>query len=341
MKVQSADLVNNVGPNTMEAMFRESAKSARTLQAVVAFATEAGVNAVLPYILQIAQRGHASITVGLYQGITEPAALRALAKARKAMSGSLTINVATSPNLHRKVYIFRHPTHTLLLIGSSNLSSEGLASPGECNVLLRVPGSPNFRAFIPELVDSSDATRPLTQDLISKYELSRRKPRSAVKPGAIRKLLKSKPPQSNTPRRPKVEPSWFRFGVVGTLKPRTDQILEQQTNWDRNGWEWCTVDQVDYVSKGDYALIFDFRNKPAWAEVVTVKGVTRTALPTPDGRCFFAYAANPTLFRKRKLTKAFWTAMADAGWALSRKDSRCQGKLSKSAIRATLTLFRR
>ena len=104
---------------TVENVFQESAKSARSLDEVVAFATKAGVDAVMPYIRQIAERGQASITVGLYQGVTEPAALRALAKARKELSGRLKINVATTPNLHRKVYVFRFPKSTTVLVGSA------------------------------------------------------------------------------------------------------------------------------------------------------------------------------------------------------------------------------
>lgn len=168
MKVRSAEIVNNVGPNTVENVFREFAKSARSLHAVVAFATKAGVDAVMPYIRQIAQHGHAAITVGLYQGVTEPAALRALAKARKEMSGRLTVSVGNTPNLHRKVYVFRLPKYTALLVGSSNLSTEGLQSDGECNVLLRLPGSPNLRTYVPELMEGAKASKPLTPDLTSR-----------------------------------------------------------------------------------------------------------------------------------------------------------------------------
>jgi len=175
MKVQRVDLVNNVGPNTVESVFRELASSASTLRAVVAFATKAGVDAVMPHIRRIAERGHASITVGLYQGVTEPAALRALAKARKEMNGRLTVKVATSANLHRKVYVFTLPKQTALLVGSSNLSTEGLCSDGECNVLLRLAGSPNLRRYVPELAEEGEATISLTRQLISDYEYFRKK----------------------------------------------------------------------------------------------------------------------------------------------------------------------
>jgi len=341
MKVRRADLVNNVGPNTVESVFREFGNSARTLRAVVAFATKAGVDAVMPYVRQIAERGHASITVGLYQGVTEPAALRALAKARKGMSGRLTVSVANSPNLHRKVYVFNLPKQTALLVGSSNLSAEGLWSEGECNVLLRLPGSPNLRTYVPELAEGTKAVKPLTPDLISRYELSRHSPQPAVQIGTIRRLLNSPSVPLKKPSKQPQEISWFRLGLVGDVKPRTMGVVDQQTDWDRRGWEWCTVDREDRVSMGDHVLMFDLRKKTAWAEIVIVKGVTRTAVSTPDGRFFLAYTSSRKRFRKRKLTKTFWHTLSDAGWRLSKKESQDMRKLSKSAISATMQVFRR
>src|SRR5688572_9174211 len=99
---QAPQFVNNAGPNTVEGVFRELSRTARSLRAVTAFATTPGVNAVLPYIRRIAERGHVSITVGFYHGVTDPSALRVLYKAARATRGKLIVNVATMPNLHRK-----------------------------------------------------------------------------------------------------------------------------------------------------------------------------------------------------------------------------------------------
>ena len=341
MKVQRADLVNNVGPNTVESVFRELANSAKTLRAVVAFATKAGVDAVMPHIRRIAERGHASITVGLYQGVTEPAALRALAKARKEMNGRLTVSVATSPNLHRKVYVFTLAKQTALLVGSSNLSVEGLCSEGECNVLLRLPGSPNLRQYVPELADGNEAAIPLTPQLISDYEYSRKRPQPGVSKGQLRRMLKSRSVRPKLPSNEPKECSWLRRGLTGYAKPQTEEVIARQTGWDRRGWEWCTVDREDRVSIGDHVLMFDYCRKTAWAEIVIVKGVTRTAISTPDGRFFFAYQSNRKRFRRRQLTKTFWRMLSDAGWRLSKKESENMRKLSKSAISATMQLFRR
>lgn len=119
------------------------------------------------------------------------------------------------------------------------------------------------------------------------------------------------------------------------------EVVAQQTDWDRRGWDWCTVEREDRVSIGDRILMFDLRKKTAWAEIVVVKGVTRTAFPTPDGRCFFAFVSDRKHFRKRKLTQGLWHELANAGWPLLKKDSADMRKLSTSALDATLAAFRR
>ena len=162
-----ADIVNKAGPNSVGHLFEQLARSARTLNTVVAFATKAGVDSVLPHIRRIAERGPVCITVGLYQGVTEPAALRASAKAKKAMNGRLTVQIARIPNLHRKMYMFGLPKQTALFVGSSNLSTEGLWSEGEFNVLLHLPGHPRLTRYLPEFSKGNKAVVELTSQLIS------------------------------------------------------------------------------------------------------------------------------------------------------------------------------
>jgi len=336
-----ADLVNNVGPNTVESVFRELARSAQTLHAVVAFATKAGVDAVLPHIRRIAERGHVSITVGLYQGVTEPSALRALATAKKAMSGRLTVTIARAPNLHRKVYVFGLAKQTALLVGSSNLSAEGLCSEGELNVLLRLLGHPDLLRYVPELAEGNKATTPLTPQLISEYERSRQRPLPGVAKSELDRLLKSKSNASKLPPRPPKDITWLRHGVVGYVRPQTVEVIAQQTDWDRHGWSWCTVQREDRVSIGDHVLLFEYLNRAAWARIVTVKGVTRTAVPPPDGRCFFAYAENRRRFRRRRATKTLWRKLAAAGWKLTKQESEKTRQLSKPAITAVEHVFKR
>jgi hypothetical protein len=337
-----ADIVNNTGPNTVESVFRELARSARTLQAVVAFATKAGVDAVLPHIRRIAERGRVSITVGLYQGVTEPAALRALARAAKTLDGRLTVRIARLPNLHRKVYVFGLAQRTAVLVGSSNLTSEGLSSDGEFNVLLHLPGRyPNLLRYLPELAQGSKATVPLTRQLISEYEHSRHRPKPAARKGDLYRLLKVESGHSKALPPPPRDIHWLRCALVGTVRRRTMEVISQQTNWDRRGWCWCTTDREDRVSEGDNILLFDYRNKVAWAQIVTVKGVTRTWVPTPDGRCFLAYAASRRRFRKRKVTKVFWRDLADAGWKLTKQKSKGVRRLSGRAITAVERVFKR
>ena len=337
------EFINNEGPNSVEAVFKRLSASAISLEAVSAFATRAGVDAILPYIRRIAERGRVFLAVGLYQGITEPSALRSLRKAAKAYPGRLVIAVAKNPSLHRKLYAFRLRQKTLLLVGSSNLTSDGLQSDGEFNVLVQLPGVGRsgqiFRRHVRELADKS-ATLPLTPQLISDYERARAKPKPGVERSALRRILKSKRRSPGPSPTPPLERTWSRTFIGGYTKKATEQVVYDQTSWDRRGWTWCTVDSGDRVSAGDHVLMFDYVNDPSWARVVLVKGVTRTALPTPDGRHFFAYS-NARGFQKRKVGQALWSDLAENGWDLNKKKSQSTRTLSPNARAAVLKVFKK
>lgn len=325
----------------MESVLREFARSALSFQAVVAFATKAGVEAALPHIRKIAERGHASITVGLYQGITEPSALRALAKAKKAMNGRLDVRISRVPNLHRKVYVFGLAKQAALLVGSSNLSIEGLYSEGEFNILIRLPSAREILRYLPELADRNDATLPLTPQLISEYERSRNRPQSGITRSKLHSLVRVRPRSLKVAASSARETSWFRHGLVGLVRASTKEVVAQQTDWDRRGWEWCTVDREDRVSIGDYVLLFEYLGKQAWVRVVQVKGITRTAVPTPDGRFFFAYREDRRHFKKKRMGQGLLVALAAAGWSLTKRESRDTRRLSRTAVSVAKQIFSR
>ena len=37
--------------------------------------------------------------------------------------------------------------------------------------------------------------------------------------------------------------------------------MVRQTDWDRRGWGWCSVDREDRVSEGDHVLVFDYSDR--------------------------------------------------------------------------------
>ena len=194
---------------------------------------------------------------------------------------------------------------------------------------------------MPELANEDKATVPLTRQLISDYELSRHRPKPGVGKAGLHKILKSKSISTKLPARPPQEIKWLRHGIVGYVRTGTEKAIEQQTDWDRRGWGWCTIQGEDRVSIGDRVLLFDYLNTVAWARVVTVKGVTRTAVPTPDGRCFFAYAEATRQFRRKKVTKALLRSLAVGGLKLTKQESQESRRLSKGAIAAVHQVFKR
>lgn len=145
------------------------------------------------------------------------------------------------------------------------------------------------------------------------------------------------PPKPGSPR----GLNWFRHGIDRLVRSNTEAAVARQTDWDRRGWEWCTIDREDRVSVGDFVLLFEYLNNQAWARVVLVKGTTRTGVPTPDGRFFFAYAESRRRFRRKKVTKAFFNSLAAAGWRLRKQESQDTRRLSQHAISAVGHIFKR
>ena len=182
---------------------------------------------------------------------------------------------------------------------------------------------------------------PLTPQLISDYEYSRNRPQPGVSVGQVRRLLKAQPVPKKLPAKPPQEVSWLRLGITGEVSHRTAEVIAQQTDWDRRGWDWCTVESEDRVSIGDHVLIFDYSNGVGWAKIAVVRSITRTAVRTPNGCFFFAYLESRQRFRKRRISKTFWHGLAAAGLRLTKKESQSTRKLSKGAINATLQMFRR
>lgn len=340
------DFVDNVGPNTVEAAIKGLCKGARQVDVVVAFATKRGVEAILPSLSRVAANGRVRVVVGFYQGVTEPAALRALMRAARDSGGRLSALVARNPKLHRKVYAFKAPRRVTVLAGSSDLTRDGLLSEGESNVLLSFPARPDpmvmLARAVPELRNPR-ASKPLTPQLISEYERLRSKGASPhVDAGELARLLRGASPSRGRAviARAPAEHGWLRDYCTGEARRQTSLAVEEQTGWDRKGWSWYAV-PADRMSPGDRVLLFDLVKAPSWARIVVIKGLTRTALRTPDGRHFAAYAELGGRFKRRKISKQLWRELRATGLAIGKSTRMQTRKLTATQVAAVQSTFSR
>jgi HKD family nuclease len=311
------ELIENRGPNTLLSTMRGLLGRAKVFDAQAAFVSADGIGTLLPHLRRAASRGKVRIVTGLYQGVTEPSALRLLLTAQRQTKGRVETRLARNPRFHRKLYLVGHGKTYSVVSGSSNLTGDGLKSAGEFNLLVRLPVSqPSVRRL------SSDfnwlwntGAVPLSLDRIRRYERARpRRPRPAMSQQSIALILGSDSSNgtSGDGDPPDVSPRHWRDCIGGFVRGRTEAVVREETDWDERGYLWYSA--VDAVfERGHNILLFD--RTIGWAEVVQVRDTTRTATPTPDGRHFVAYERVPG-WHRRHLNRNLWKRFADVGLAI-------------------------
>ena len=132
-----------------------------------AFLTKSGVAVLLNTLQEIEARGvKGKILVSEYLGFTQPEALSALLKFR-----NINVRVATTGNLHGKMYIFDKPDHSALMIGSSNLTAAALKENNELNINITLArDSAFYESATAHLIQVWNNSSPANQEYIKAYE---------------------------------------------------------------------------------------------------------------------------------------------------------------------------
>jgi superfamily II DNA or RNA helicase/HKD family nuclease len=96
----------------------------------VAFVTTSGVAVIINKLKELEDREiKGKILVSQYLNFTEPEALKRLMKFK-----NIDLRIATTGNAHTKGYIFKNKEHYNLIVGSSNLTAQALATNKEWNI---------------------------------------------------------------------------------------------------------------------------------------------------------------------------------------------------------------
>ena len=143
----------------------------------VAFVTTGGVAAIINALNDLEQRGvKGKIVVSQYLNFTQPEALRRLLQFK-----NIELRIATKVNAHSKGYLFKKINHYNLIIGSSNLTQNALATNREWN--LQVSGIENSKIIHRvqrEFDNDFKSATPVTLDFIASYEDIYKKNRIAL-----------------------------------------------------------------------------------------------------------------------------------------------------------------
>jgi HKD family nuclease len=335
------EIIENTGPNNVFDTLKLLLRKASQVDIAVAFVSAPGLNELLPTLHQVAARGTVRILTGLYQSITDPLALRALLRAQTQTRGQLSTHISKDPKFHRKMYLARDRNIIRAIVGSSNLTRDGLRSGGEMNVYLSSPANSASMCRLAETFDISWEHRsvPLEVGIIDRY----------VRLGHFHKQKESK---HNLPLRkiigasslaglsgggkPDGTVTFWRDTIQGYVSKQTEAVIASTTNWDDRGYFWYSSGPHKYKQK-DRILMFDLTvNK---VQVVQVVAWTRTAVRTPDGVHFVAFKYVRGL-KARKLNGPKWGELKLVLGMTGKRDIHFRRKIAQGKWSDIVTMFR-
>lgn len=241
------NLIPNRGPANLQTVITHASKPATKADLAVAFVTRRAVVRIRHNLQRIANRGPVRVLTGLFQGFTEPAALQLLMKARKATRGRLMINLSREPTFHRKQYVLYTRSKVLFIIGSSNLTDQGLHSGGECNAAVEMPANSVAARRISEDFDGAwKDSLPVDSKILVEYSRVRPTPRRALQTSIqLAKILGRRRPRQPQPVSNN-DISYWRDYVDTDLPRATIQIVDELTDWDRRGYSYFAVARDKY-----------------------------------------------------------------------------------------------
>jgi HKD family nuclease len=328
-------VVENVGPNSLQAFLRQQVPKASSLDIAVGFVTASGLARIAYLLRGVAGRGHVRVLTGLFQGVTEPQALRSLLREQEQTKGRVSVRLSTNPHFHWKSYFILKRSHGTAIVGSSNLTKDGLQRPGELNVVLSMAKrSKRFRDLHGVFDDQwRNRAKPLQAVHIERYQKQRgtaaRLPNSPVN---VRKILKG-PAQR---RSVVLDRRYWRVCVDGTLSAKAESLIRETTDWSVKDLWYMSTGGTKF-SIGDRVVLFHLVDK--WLRVWRVADTTHTPEPTPDGRDFAAFKPVPGVPRRR-LTNARWRKLKKANLVPNRTSARRTRRISEDRFNRFLEMLR-
>jgi HKD family nuclease len=318
--------IENSGPNTLVAFLRNAGAGCDQIDIAVAFITAAGLGALLFLLKKAASRGRVRVLTGLYQGFTEPKALWTLLREQEQTDGRLSVRVSKDGHFHWKAYMLAKKATVKVVVGSSNLTDDGLHQTGELNVVLSLGTSSKEFAELRRVFERhwQGKSEALTGEIVANYEGWRKETGVILKHRSvpIRRIL------GGTPRKRRAEREKLRYWrtcIDGHLEDETVDLLKQTTDWDRRGYEFFSTWRPTF-RPGDRVILFDLSDK--YLGVIESKDTTQTPVRTPDGFHFAAYR-RVRGFARRRLVPNRWKALKAAGLLKRKDDAYVTRKLSK------------
>ena len=319
-------VIENAGPNHLRGFLKQHIKTAKSVDIAVAFVTLAGLSDLLPVLKKASMNGSVRLLTGLYQCFTEPEALRVLLAEQTDTADRLSVRLSTDPHFHWKAYFLLKGGKATAVIGSSNLTAEGLGGSGEFNAVFSMSAkSPAYKSLRKPFEEEWKLAKPLHREQIDKYANARPKSMRVFQPSmSLKAILGGRPRQAERSS----DCQYWRDWVTGAVADKTEEIVSESTNWDERRYLWYSSWEPRH-KRGDRILLFDFA--ACYVQLVEVVDTTRTPIRTPDGQQFTAYRQVAKTHR-RKLGQPLWRKLKDSTSITSKSDAQAARKLTSAVF---------
>lgn len=299
-------IIENTGPNTLLAFLQHAGSGASSIDIAAAFLTSSGVDSILYLLKKIAQKGSVRVLTGLYQGFTDPVALRKLYRIQEETKGRLQVSISRDSHFHWKCYFLKRSSSARLVVGSSNLTGDGLRQSGEFNLVLSVPTDSKPYRDVTALFETHWIKRAmlLTDSILVKYEEWKKSVGiEHLRPSIpIRKILGGSPASRQI--KTSAPKSYWRYPIMGYCSEETVKVLNNKTNWEQRGYLYFSTWNRKF-NLGDRVVLFDLSDNHKYVSIVEIKDTTEVPVKTPDGVHFAAFRVVRGI-PKRRLVPTRW-----------------------------------
>jgi HKD family nuclease len=236
------EVIENSGPNNLRDALKAKLGKASQVRIAAAFVTQSGLDEIIQALRQVATQGKVRIITGLYQCVTEPRALKSLLSIQMETHGNFSVRLSREPQFHRKVFLLENRTQATAIVGSSNLTKEGLRSGGELNLMVSLLKSGPIHMRLKEAFEKDwkgQRSVPLTAEQVERYENTRLAPvgQKNYTNGQLKKILGAEPTHEKATVNDEPINFWQEC-ITGTVKKRTERLITETTNWDDKGYKW-------------------------------------------------------------------------------------------------------
>jgi HKD family nuclease len=247
----------------------------------------------------------------------------------KANDKLFQVRLSRNPRFHAKAYLFEFPQRTTVIIGSANLTSQGLRTDGELSLRIDVPsGDPSVQGLRAWFTQEFENGRVVDPILLNAYRRARPKnagkaPRTSAARQSFLKALRAVNPESDDSddTSPEEKRVVWQASIHYAISDRSEHRLERDADWYRGSEPEfiCHASRpraFEDVKENDKVLVFDFTDgkRNGWARPATV--IETNDYPrTDDGRYFLVLRYSKK--GRKRLSRNYKGSLVDRGFAKS------------------------